>query len=139
MRRWLLGVACMGAALGLLVWDNAGGRPTLAADATPIPLRLAYGAPVVVLLYAQSGLPNWPGSGGVGHYITIVGYNDDASLPNGPEYAYMDTCGASTNCNSYDGSGNYSGVHYANSDGGVKRAPQSQLFGAIQAYGDWIW
>lgn len=47
MRRLVLGVACLGAALGLLVWDSARGWPTLAADATPIPLRLAYGAPVV--------------------------------------------------------------------------------------------
>ncbi len=53
MRRLFLGIGFAGAALGLVVCGGAGGgRPTLAADA-PIPLRLAFGAPVV------QSLPLW--------------------------------------------------------------------------------
>jgi len=49
MRR-LIGVVFIGAVFGLWAWGGEGGRSSLAADATPIPLRLAYGAPVVQTL-----------------------------------------------------------------------------------------
>jgi hypothetical protein len=81
--------------------------------------------PVVVLLNANAGLSNWPASGTTGHYITIVGYNNTTG-----EYAYMDTCGYSTYCNHYG----------TNFDGGVKKAPRSQVRNAISSYaGSWIW
>lgn len=83
--------------------------------------------PVVVLLDANAGLPNWPAGSGTHHFITVVGYNDDAA--GGPEYAYMDTCGQSTHCNQFAG----------NFDGGVKVAQQSAVWNAIWTYGDWIW
>jgi hypothetical protein len=83
--------------------------------------------PVVVLLNNANALPNWnPNGGPIGHYITIVGYND--STGDGGEYAYMDTCGQSSSCNSYGG----------NSDGGVKVATATQVWNAING-GEWIW
>ncbi len=80
--------------------------------------------PVVVLLNARAGLPNWPSGGMTQHYITIIGYNDDAG-----QYAYVDTCGKSTGCNSYS----------LNLDGHVQVLNQSSLWNAVASYGDWIW
>jgi hypothetical protein len=81
--------------------------------------------PVVVLMNARY-LPNWSSSGNpVGHYITIVGYNNDTS-----QYAYVDTCGYWTYCN-------HNGT---NTDGGVHVVDQNTLFSGILSYGnEWFW
>ena len=52
MRRLGLRTGCAGAVLGLLLWGSVAALPSRAADA-PIPLRLAFGAPVV------QSLPLW--------------------------------------------------------------------------------
>ncbi len=106
-------------------YPGAGGNPGLLLPDVEIDIE-DDSVPVVALLNAIP-LPNWGGTGNVGHYITIIGYNND----NG-QYAYTDTCGYTTHCNS---SGN-------NYDGGVKTVSQTTLYNAIAGLtggGDWIW
>jgi hypothetical protein len=82
-------------------------------------------------------LPNWTGQTGmVKHYITVVGYDDNAGT-----YAYTDTCAKSTNCNGLG----------SNFDGQVKYVSQSVMWNAITSVpvnrdpgssggdGGWIW
>lgn len=90
--------------------------------------------PVVPVLNANAGLPNWdPNGGPTGHYITIVGYNDTTG-----EYAYLDTCGWSTDCNPW-GSGNPSDPS-SNWDGGVHVTSQSNVWNAVNNWGGyWTW
>jgi hypothetical protein len=85
--------------------------------------------PVVAEVNAQM-MPNWTNNGGrTNHYITIIGYDDNAGI-----YYYTDTCGHSTGC----------GSKY---DGGVRTASQTTVWNAItnipynQSTGDggWIW
>ena len=106
-------------------------------------VALSY-VPVVAEVDALD-LPNWKWNNTgvqkpshVYHYITIIGYDDNAGI-----YYYTDTCGKSTTCNVSDST--------ASSDGGIQTAPQSVMWQAITAvpvnqstdpaYGDggWVW
>jgi hypothetical protein len=96
------------------------------------------GVPVVAnvdpyYLQASDG-GNWPnGIGHLYHFITIVGYDNNAGI-----YYYTDTCGHSTNCGS-------------SHDGGVNSVSQNQMWAAITGVpvdkgtnvengnGGWIW
>lgn len=93
------------------------------------------GVPVVAEVDADY-LPNWYDPGTVYHFITIIGYDNNAGI-----YYYTDTCGRSTNCN---------WTKYA-TDGAVHTIPQSQMWQAITAVtlnkgtepwegdGGWVW
>lgn len=51
--------------------------------------------PVIVEISAKyPALRNWPDGSGVNHFVTIVGYDDNAGT-----YLYVDTCKGFTNCN----------------------------------------
>jgi hypothetical protein len=81
----------------------------------------SFNVPVVMLLDAYY-LPNWQLNHTVGHFITIIGYNDDAGT-----YDYVDTCAKITGCGSL-----YNGT--------VRTALQSTIYTAAYNYGGgWAW
>jgi hypothetical protein len=103
-------------------YPDSSGNAQLRSDVKQ-DLTGTFHAPVVVLLNAKY-LPNWSPGGTVGHYVTIIGYNNDNS-----QYAYVDTCGYWTYCN-----------HGPNTDGQVHVVDQQTLFNGILSYGnEWIW
>ncbi|HLY31428.1 MAG TPA: hypothetical protein VKQ36_10385 [Ktedonobacterales bacterium] len=114
-------------------WWNAASASTLHDDI----VTDTYGDNVPIVAEVDAGmLPNWQESGNIHHFITIVGYDDNAGI-----YYYTDTCGKSTGC----------GDPTHGTDGQVHTVAQSVLWNAITAIpvnqstapyagdGGWVW